>query len=193
MTHRKEGNYIFINVGYNPSFNEEIKKRCGAKWNADTKEWKISVEYADTLDKILLEKFRHTTKPSRDVTIDFLATDFYDSNQKRRNAIRIEGYAFAIRNSRDSEIKMIDGTIILQGGFTSWDGSAQYPACEPLEGTILRATIKEVLLDSFSEETKSKLKIRYEDDTEVLKAELLARKEALLAELAEIESKLQNL
>lgn len=193
MTHRIKDSYIYINVGYSPSFNAEIKKRCGAKWVAESKEWKISTEYADTLDKILLNMFGFTTKPSRDVTIDFAAADFYDPKAAKNEAVRIEGYAFAIRRSRDSEVEMIDGTVILQGGFAPQGGSAKYPDCSPLEGTVLRATIKEVLLDSFSEETKSKLKIRYVDDTDTLKAELLARKEALLAELAEIEAKLAGL
>ena len=86
-------------------------------------------------------------------------------------------------------VEMLRNSIILEGGFKERDGSKKYPKAEPLEGTVIRAKITEELYNTFSDETKSKIKVVKEADK---KEALLARKAALLKELAEIEKELSE-
>nr|DAT73240.1 MAG TPA: HepA-related protein (HARP) [Caudoviricetes sp.] len=186
MEMRKENGNIYLKFGYNLDFSGKLKRYCGAKWQASTKEWYFADEFEDKMNDLMLKQFGYSMRKSPRITIEFSANDFYSKDSLD---IRIEGYCFVYREYEHMGVEMLRNSIILEGGFKERDGSKKYPKAEPLEGTVIRAKITEELYNTFSDETKSKIKVVKEADK---KEALLARKAALLKELAEIEKELSE-
>lgn len=184
MEIRKENGNIYLKFGYNPDFSNKLKSYCGAKWYPDSKEWGFSDEFEDKANDLMLKQFGYSMRKSPKITIEFSANEFYSKDSLD---IRIEGYCFAYREYEHTGVEMLRNSIIIEGGFKDRDGSKRYPKAEPLEGTVIRAKITQELYDTFSDETKSKIKVIKEANK---KEALLARKAALLKELAEIEKEL---
>lgn len=184
MEMRKENGNIYLKFGYNLDFSGKLKSYCGAKWQASTKEWYFSEEFENKMNDLMLKQFGYSMRKSPKITIEFSANDFYN---KDKLDIRIEGYCFVYREYEHTGVEMLRNSIIIEGGFKDRDGSKRYPKAEPFEGTIIRATITQELYDTFSDETKNKIKVVKEADK---KEVLLARKAALLKELEEIEKEL---
>ena len=183
---RKENGNIYLKFGYNLDFSGKLKRYCGAKWQASTKEWYFSDEFEDKMNELMLKQFGYSMRKSPKITIEFSANDFYSKDSLD---IRIEGYCFVYREYEHMGVEMLRNSTILEGGFKERDGSKKYPKAEPLEGTVIRAKITEELYNTFSDETKSKIKVVKEADK---KEALLTRKAALLKELAEIEKELSE-
>lgn len=184
MEMRKENGNIYLKFGYNLDFSGKLKRFCGAKWQASTKEWYFADEFEDKMNDLMLKQFGYSMRKSPKITIEFSANDFYSKDSLD---IRIEGHCFAYREYEHTGVEMLRNSIILEGGFKEKDGSKRYPKAEPLEGTVIRAKVTQELYDTFSDETKSKIKVVKEADK---KEVLLARKAVLLKELAEIEKEL---
>lgn len=186
MELRKENGKIYLKFGFNQVFSDKLKRYCGAKWQASTKEWGFSDEFEDKMNDLMLKQFGYSMRKSPEITIEFSASDFYSKDSLD---IRLEGHCFVYREYEYTEVKMLHNSIIMSEGFPSRDGSKRYPKAEPLKGTIIRATITEELYNTFSDKTKSKLTvIKTVDKKEVL----LARKAALLRELEKIENELEE-
>ena len=186
MELRKENGKIYLKFGFNQVFSDKLKRYCGAKWQASTKEWGFSDEFEDKMNDLMLKQFGYSMRKSPKITIEFSANDFYSKDSLD---VRIEGYCFVYREYEHTEVEMLRNSIILEGGFKERDGSKRYPKAEPLEGTVIRAKITQELYDTFSDETKNKIKVVKEADK---KEVLLARKEALLRELEKIENELEE-
>lgn len=184
MKTRRENGNIYMKFGYNLDFSNKLKSYCGAKWYPDSKEWGFSEEFEEKANDLMLKQFGYSMRKSPKITIEFSANDFYD---KDKLDIRIEGHCFVYREYEHTGVEMLRNSIIIEGGFKDRDGSKRYPKAEPFEGTVIRATITQELYDTFSDETKSKIKVIKETDK---KDALLARKAALLKELEEIEKEL---
>ncbi len=184
MELRKENGNIYLKFGYNLDFSGKLKRYCGAKWQASTKEWYFSEEFEEKANDLMLKQFGFSMRNSPKMTIEYFANDFYN---KEDLEVKIDGFWFVYRENSSVPVTLRQGTIILEGGFPEKGGSSRYPKAEPFEGTKLRSVISQELFDLFSDETKKQLSIISEVDK---KEVLLARKAALLKELEEIEKEL---
>jgi|GEM_PF-1462242 hypothetical protein len=187
MKSRKENGYIYLRFPYNESFSSELKKYCGAKWKAESKEWFFSEEFEEKANDLMLRRYGYSLRESPKLIIEFSANEFYNPDTL---CVSIEGYTFVYRERDYMDVSLKRNTVILKGGFPIKGGSSRYPCAKPFEDTTLRSEITQEFWDMLSDDTRKKLKrIDSKSEEDVL----LERKKQILAELEEINKKLENI
>lgn len=104
------------------------------------------------------------------------------------------------RDSRDADVNLNSNTIIIKGNFPKSGGSTRYPkvfdSLDDIDDSIVLETIlyKE-FYDTLSNLDKSKIVITkyFNSDNKLDKNKLIAKKQELLKQIAEIDEQLNNL
>ena len=119
-------------------------------------------------------------------TADLVTVHLDISDTAREREFYFAGRKIAERPSRDENVRLGAGVILVSGGFWSRGGTAKYPAVEPKDGTVVE--IRDLPRAAVEAETE-KYTIVEEAPAEVVEAaKLRAEREQLLARLAEIDS-----
>lgn len=193
MKVRISDDQIYCSFGYMPLLSEKLKRQCGAKWNADTKEWYFDAEFREKADKIFLPYLAESTQDTPKIKIQYNAADFDAADPTgRSNRIEINGCVFAARENRDAPVSLYKNTFIIEGVFANRGGSASNPAIGEFENVILRSEVSQDFYYALSDKDKSKMQIIATESEKLdsLKAEeqkLLARLEEVRAKIAELE------
>lgn len=191
MKRRKENGKIYLNFPYNLGFSTKLKNYCGAKWNAETREWYFDEEFEDKSNDLMLEFFGSSYRSEETIKVEFRAWDFYN---EIAGIVRINDVDLVWRKSRDIPVTMRSGVVIKSGEFSESGGSRLRPRVdideEDKDNIILIATLSKEFYDHLSDEQKGKMTVISEPSE---KEKLLAQKERLLKELAEVEKRLNDM
>lgn len=188
---------IYLKFGYNPTFSNALKKYCGAKWQSETKEWVFENRFEDKSNDLLLLYYGFSYRSDEKIRVEFKPTDFYDTNS---GIVKIKNLAMVWRDSRDSDISLRSNTVIINGNFPNSGGSMRYPSVfdslDDIDDSIVLETIlyKE-FYDTLSDHDKSKLIITryFNSDNQLDKNKLIAKKQELLEQIAEIDKQLNEI
>lgn len=188
MKRRKENGIIYLNFGYNMTFANKLKKYCGAKWKADTKEWYFDEEFEEKSNNLMLNDYGFSYRSDEKITVEMLANDFV-IDRGTTTVVGINNVDLVWRESRDCDVCIANNVIILEGEFPKRGGSAKYPSVwiNEEDGIVLRVELYKEFYETLEEEDKNKLKIIKELSK---KEKLIAEKERILKELENIEREL---
>lgn len=194
MNKRTQDNKIYLKFEYNMPFANDLKKYCGAKWQADTKEWAFDERFEEKSNDLLLKHYGFSYRSNEKIRVEFHASDFYNSS---KGQIIIKNIPFVWRQHRDGDISLRNNVIIINGEFPKSAGSAKYPSVfdNADDSIILEAVIYKEFYDSLSDDDRSKLVIKenISNDKTDLKNKLIKRKQEILMELVKIERQLEDL
>lgn len=184
---REFENKIAVTSPYNSAFINAVKQ-IGGRWLADTKEWAIDADNKDLLADLLTKYYGNNPfEESEKIVVTFDAYDFSDNY-----TIRLGDLIVAKRNRRDSPVTLAAGAVVTSGSFPTSGGSRGNPSVAVDKGTIIRLSIDKQFYDNLPMDTKEKMDIVNINKVDRVK-ELKARKDKLLAELAEIEAELKEI
>lgn len=197
MQRKIENNKIYLKFGYNPNFSNALKKYCGAKWQSETQEWMFETRFEDKSNDLLLHYYGCSYRSDEKIRVEFKPTDFYDTNS---GVVKIKNLMMVWRDSRDSDVNLNSNTIIIKGNFPNSSGSMRYPtvfdSLDDIDDSIVLETIlyKE-FYDTLSNLDKSKIVITkyFNSNNKLDKNKLIAKKQELLNQIAEIDEQLNNL
>ncbi|MBP1889782.1 hypothetical protein J2Z53_001365 [Clostridium moniliforme] len=131
---------IEVITDYSTKFIRKAKNLSG-KWNKSKSLWEFDIKnkkyVLDALQKIFYEN--DTEKIERvDVIVD-LQKYLKEKNKKNfGNAIEIFNRSAGTRFNRDSQVKLNNDCIIVEGDFCEWGGSIRHPQIGDVEGVILK-------------------------------------------------------
>lgn len=180
---RKEEGKIYVQSDYNPTFIAKIKK-IGGRWSASTKEWYISADSMEALEKILDEVFgSRSDEPIELIRVEYSAEDFV-----REGDVYIGRLCMVDRPRRDSMVSYHYDTAVVDGEFPGRGGSMKYPMAKPSPGTVLRSSIPRGVYDKLEEELKQRIVIIEETDRRQC---LISERDKLLSRIAEIDKELE--
>lgn len=188
MVIKYENNKIYVQSDYCSSFIKGARKLNG-KWedpywvfDNDDKEYlkKLCIEVYGEFD-IPVEKVNITL--DMDKLIELTKDKIYDDDN---SSFELFGRNIVKRFSRDSDVKLHDSVLIIQGGFPGRGGSGKYPRLNINPNTILKIkNVAKFQADEFKELYPDVIKIlKTQYNIEDLKAE----KEKLLNRISEIDN-----
>lgn len=182
MKSRKENGMMFVSFGYNPDFSEKLKKYCGAKWRADSKEWMFEDEFEETFNDLMLKEYRYSLRSSEKIFVKIDPFDFL--HKKDEHTVTLNGWVIASRDRAYQNFKLSDNAVIIKGDIPGPNEYFEKGGCE------IRLEMQKEYYDILSKEITDKLTIIRKSDK---KESLIARKEVLLKEFEEIEKELVTL
>lgn len=188
---------IYLKFGFNPNFSNVLKKYCEAKWQSDTEEWVFDTRFEDKSNDLLLLYYGFSYRSDEKIRVEFKPTDFYDTNS---GIVKIKNIVIVWRDSRDNDVSLRSNTVIIKGNFPTSGGSMRYPrvfdSLDDIDDSIVLETIlyKE-FYDTLSDHDKSKLIITryFNSDNQLDKSKLIAKKQELLEQIAEIDKQLNEM
>jgi hypothetical protein len=127
-----------------------------------------------------------TTDEGQLATVRVNMDDLHYSGQE----LRLAGRRLAWRPSRDEQVRLAEGVVVISGGFPASGGSVKNPRLTEEDGTVLE--IRDVPLpvaQKMTEESKAAVLV---DAAAVERSALLAERDRLLTRLAEIDAKLSE-
>jgi len=174
---------VSIASPFHPDFPSRARS-IGGKWNAAGKTWVFDARDETRARDLAREIFGTDGSPAD--TADLVTVHLDISDTAREREFYFAGRKIAERPSRDENVRLGAGVILVSGGFWSRGGTAKYPAVEPKDGTVVE--IRDLPRAAVEAETE-KYTIVEEAPAEVVEAaKLRAEREQLLARLAEIDT-----
>ena len=197
MKRRIEDDKIYLKFGYNPNFSNALKKYCGAKWQSEAQEWMFETRFEDKSNDLLLHYYGFSYRSDEKIRVEFNPADFYDTNS---GVVKIKNLMMVWRDSKDSDVNLNSNTIIIKGNFPNSGGSMRYPtvfdSLDDIDDSIVLETILyKDFYDTLSNLDKSKIVITkyFNASNQPDKNKLIAKKQELLKQIAEIDDQLNNL
>ena len=129
---------------YNRNLIDECHK-LGGKWDGDEKAWVFSGLVSDKVDE-LDEKYN-----SKPIAVELT---FNSELYEYGGPVTLAGFEIAKAYGRDSGAKLANGIALIEGGITS-GGSMKNWKTIVKEGSVIRMTIPEKLLDDIDTESVS--------------------------------------
>lgn len=183
---------IAVHAPYNKRFIEFAHETAG-KWNASDKAWMFDERDRSKVEDICVKLFNYLKSGDKTVTIQFPGTLLKsDGNEEF-----LLGKKMCYRPSRDSQVRLTDGLLLISGKFAYSGGSMRYPNCGDVNNLVFEyrnfpesrlPELDEIAYKDDETETYWYKVIENPIDLEALRSE----KEALLKRLEEID-KLLNL
>lgn len=127
----QSGNYLSVTSPYNPDFPASAR-HLGGRWDAGRKVWSFDARDESAVRQALRETYG--TDGSAPVQLVTIRVRIPDASTDEYWAC---GRRIARRVSRDEDVRLGDGVVIVAGGFADSGGSAKHPRLSPLAGTVL--------------------------------------------------------
>lgn len=182
---------IEVRTPYNPDFPSPARG-LGGKWNGSSKVWTFDVRDEDRVRALVRETYG-TDGDDGTTTVNLrIRADLYADD----DSLWVAGRQIARRLSRDYTVRLGENCVIIGGGFPGSGGSHKNPRLDAEDGTIIeiRDVPAALALGETTDADAAWIVGNEETDDKAKKrAKLEARKAELLAELAKVETDLQNL
>lgn len=183
----KNGEMIEITSEYNADFVRRVKL-IGGQWGASKKVWSVPAENEELLIELLRECYGYT--PAEEASAGVIKVEYRACDFEKDDVVKIGSSTTAMRPSRDAAVRVMSGSVVVKGQFDSSGGSAKYPSVSADEDVVMRSQMSRVFYDTLPESEKALLTII---DEEAPLAKLLKQRDALLAQLAEVNAKIEEL
>ena len=171
---------VVLDSPYHPDLPTKAKA-LGGKFDGRSRNWSFDIRDLDRVRAMALEVYGTDGTPQETVTVRMRV------DNGASNPLWVCGRKVAQRYTRDRSVYLGDGVVILDGAFQKSGGSRNYPTLSPDGAVILE--IRDVPRPLA--EADSRVEIVGADKIEL--SALQARREALLAELAEIDARIASL
>lgn len=185
------GGVLRVNAPYHPDFPSRAKG-LGGKWDSGTKSWTFDPRDEERVRALCRDIFGTDGDTAPEMVT--LRVDVDKVVGRNDQECWVAGRCIARRPGRDWHVRLGEGVILLAGGFPSRGGSAKYPALEPEPGTVLevRDVPRPAAEKAVAEQYGVKI-VEPDAPADAKRQALLARREALLAELARVEAEIEGL
>lgn len=171
-----------LSAPYHPRLPAKAKA-AGGRWHASTKTWRFDARDAERVRDIARDIYGTDGEAGETVTVRLTL----DSNYGGRDgeSIFFAGREIARRRSRDEQVRLGDGVVLIEGGFPSSGGSRQYPTVNAKAGTVVE--IRDVPAGHSDLQADDVTVI----DTSIDRDALIAERDRLVERLAQIEELLK--
>lgn len=157
-------------------------KQIGGRWDGASKHWHFDARDEERVRALAIEIFG--TDGSPEAEGDTVTVRWDISRAGRTRELRLAGRMVVQRPGRDDDPVLGRGVVLISGGFAGRGGSVQYPALEPLEGTVLE--VRDLPRAAVPADDQDVTVVDERVDVEVLAAE----RARILARLTEIDATL---
>ena len=165
------GSKVSVVSPYSPEFPPRAKE-LGGKWRAPA--WEFDARDEERVRALLMEVYGTDGRPVETVTIRYrIGTERYES---KRRELWVAGRQVARRPGRDSQVILGDGVVVVEGSFPSSAGSRANPQIGG-DGVVLE--IRDVPASLVPAAA------------EIVERQAVDDEAALLAEIEELERKLE--
>lgn len=177
-----ENGIIKVESAYNKAWIARAHELNG-KWQAPA--WCFDAANEELVRASLMEIYGEDGRPAEKIMVDIKVTE---DDVYRVQDLVVGGVVVARRVSRDAAVRMMNGAVIVSGGFAQRGGSMAHPMIDSVEdGTVIRCEIPKAKLEEAMNSFDAEVYTPAQINREALEAE----KEALLKRLAEIEALLK--
>ena len=166
---KREGK-IYTTTTYNTAFIKKAKNLQG-KW--DGEHWVFDEKVESLVREVLKDIYGTDGEGYTRKVIVEIDVDKYDDTD--RQDLKIGDLVIITRKTRDSEVTLKEGVIVISGGFPSRGGSTKNPRLSAYKDTVIRVEIPETLYAKIAECQGVSL---VQDDTD-LEAELIKIEEEI--------------
>lgn len=120
---------------YHPGLPRKARE-LGGDWKRDLREWHFDPRDTDRVTDLLIDLYGHNGADSgEEATVDVHFNPYPFARYSNR--IYAFGDVLCERQGRDDRVRLMDGVVVIEGGFPSSGGSARNPRLSAREGTIL--------------------------------------------------------
>ena len=127
------GDQMTVTAPYHPAF-PSAAKRLGGQWASGSRSWTFDPREEVKVRELLTRIYGTDGTPVSTVDVQIHLDHVPETDS---DSLFLLGRQIARRGGRDSEVRLGDGVILLQGGFAASAGSRAYPEIGPKPGTIL--------------------------------------------------------
>lgn len=128
-------NRLYVGTPYNPAWILGCKM-LGGRWDRGTISWIFDSRDEERVRSLCKKIFGTDGTDSKVVTVRINAHQWWRASGKG-SKIWFAGREIAGRMSRDSEVYLGEGVILIEGSFPSRGGSMRYPSVDPDSNIIL--------------------------------------------------------
>lgn len=136
---KREGK-IYATTNYNATFIKKAKNLQG-KWNGE--HWVFDEKVENLVREVLKDIYGTDGEGYTRKVIVEIDVDKYDDTD--RQDLKIGDLVIITRKTRDSEVTLKEGVIVISGGFPSRGGSTKNPRLSAYRDTVIRVEIPENL------------------------------------------------
>lgn len=133
------GGKVTVTGPYHPEFPSKARK-LGGQWRGN-KEWVFDGRDEERVRELCRSIYGTDGSATEVVTVRVRLADHaavaVDRFSTSAASLFLLGRQLARRLGRDSDVRLGDGVIVVEGGFASRGGSAKYPTLSAQEGTVL--------------------------------------------------------
>ena len=137
---------IYTTTTYNATFIKKAKNLQG-KW--DGEHWVFDEKVESLLREVLKDIYGTDGEGYTRKVIVEIDIDRYDDIDGQD--LKIGDLVIITRRTRDSEVTLKEGVIVISGGFPSKGGSVKNPRLSAYKGTVIRVEIPETLYAKIAE------------------------------------------
>lgn len=182
ITEISDGKRIAVATPYHAKWREQARSDLSGRWHSGRKAWTFDARNRSEVSQALRAIFgTDGTTATETVTVRIPAY-----RHEAGAEIEFAGRTLAKRPSRDDEVQLMPGVILLEGQFDGSGGSMKYPQINADEDVFLKVT--DIPKAALNDEDDNSYEIL--DERAVDLDALRAEKERLLARLAEIDKAL---
>lgn len=174
------GGRISVESPYHPEFPSRAKL-LGGRWDSGTRQWTFDARDEERVRALCTETYGTDGTDTEMVTVRMAL----DSNALDGQTVRLGGREVLHRPSRDADVRLGQGVVLVDGVLPDRGGSARYPIIGGRGVTVEVRDIPAALFDTNTMQLVS--------DTETAATALRQRIAALEAELAEARQQLAAL
>lgn len=122
---------------YHPDMPRQAKS-LGGRWNSAGRSWVFDQRDEDRVRDMLRSIFGTDGSPADQADLVTIRWDISGYCQtKGDNELRLGGRLVASRRTRDADVRLGEGVVLISGGFPGSAGSMQYPALAAKDNTII--------------------------------------------------------
>lgn len=181
-----DGGRLSVYTPYDPTFPAAAKE-LGGRWDAMDRAWTFDARdeqrVRDLVRSIYGTDGSDATDEAQLVTVRVNMDDVRSGQE-----LRLAGRRLAWRPSRDEQVRLAEGVVVISGGFPDSGGSLANPRLREYSETVLEVRdLPLPVAQKMAEETKAAVLV---DAAELERSVLLAERDRLLTRLAEIDAEL---
>jgi len=128
---------------YHPSF-PTVARTLGGKWSPASKAWYFDLRDETRVRKTLVEIYGTDGTPTPTVDVRMVIEQAYGAD------LWAFGRQIMYRASRDAQIRLGEGVILIEGNLPSWGGSAKHPSLD-IERAASNDSVPEAFRKAFDE------------------------------------------
>ncbi|WP_326581695.1 hypothetical protein OIE69_43785 (plasmid) [Actinacidiphila glaucinigra] len=170
-------------------YNSELPaaaRELGGRWDRTARYWHFDARDEQRVRELARDFFGTDGSPADEADKVTIRWNISNYCQRRGDSeLHLGGHRIASRRSRDEDVRLGVGVVLISGGFPGQGGSTKYPALEPLADTVVEIRdLPRALLDNLHRGAYEIV------ETTVDVAALREERERLLARIAEIDATL---